>query len=34
MKLTVETMGRLTEESIPENAKQELLAIFHDWKSR
>jgi predicted anti-sigma-YlaC factor YlaD len=34
MRQTVQTLGKLTEDSIPEDAKQELLAIFHDWKSR
>jgi predicted anti-sigma-YlaC factor YlaD len=33
MQQTVETLGRLTEDSIPEDAKLELLAIFADWKS-
>lgn len=34
MRQTIQTLGGLTEESIPEDAKHELLAIFHDWKSR
>lgn len=34
MRLTIQTLGRLPEESIPADAKQELLVLFHDWKSR
>jgi len=34
MRQTIQTLGRLTEESIPEDAKLELLAVFHDWRSR
>jgi len=32
MKLTVRTLGELTEESIPPHAKEKLLSAFHDWK--
>jgi hypothetical protein len=34
MRQTIQTLGKLTEESIPEDAKQELLVLFHDWKGR
>ncbi len=34
MRQTIQTLGKLTEDSIPEEAKQELLAIFHGWKGR
>jgi anti-sigma factor RsiW len=33
MRQTLETLGRLTEETIPEAAKQELLARFREWKT-
>ncbi len=29
---TIETLGTLTEESIPPRARQELLDAFRDWK--
>ncbi len=32
MRQTIRTLGRLTEESLPEDAKQDLLRIFRDWK--
>lgn len=32
MRQTIRTLGRLTEESVPEDAKQDLLRIFRDWK--
>ena len=34
MRQTIQTLGNLTEESIAEDTKQELLALFHDWKGR
>ena len=34
MRQTIQTLGKLTEDSIPDDTEQELLAIFHDWKSR
>ena len=34
MRQTIHAMGRLTEENVPEDAKQELLVLFRDWKSR
>lgn len=33
MRQTLHVMGRLTEESIPEEAKQKLLARFREWKT-
>ena len=33
MRTTIVTLGRLSEESIPEPARDELLAAFRDWKS-
>jgi anti-sigma factor RsiW len=32
MRLTIRTLGRLTEESLPSAARQELLKAFRDWK--
>lgn len=32
MRQTIRTLGRLTEESLPEGAKQDFLRIFRDWK--
>jgi len=32
LRQVVETLGKLTEEEIPEKAKQELLRVFRDWK--
>jgi anti-sigma factor RsiW len=32
MQLTIEATGRLTEESIDPQARDELLAAFRDWK--
>ena len=32
MRLTVKTLGGLSEESIPENAKHKLLEVFRNWK--
>ena len=34
MRLTVKTLGRLTEDTIPESAKQQLLHVFRDWNRR
>ena len=34
MRQTVRALGRLTEEAISEETKQELLQLFHDWKHR
>ncbi len=28
----ISTLGRLTEEAVPEAARQELLRVFQDWK--
>ena len=28
----VNALGRLTEDAVPEEAKQELLRVFQDWK--
>ena len=33
MRSTVATLGKLSEESIPPRARDELLAAFRDWKS-
>ena len=33
MRLTIATLGRLSEESIPQPARDELLAAFRDWKA-
>ena len=33
MRLTVRTLGKLTEESIPPAQKQQLLHVFRDWKN-
>jgi len=32
MRLTIRTLGKLTEESIPPQAKEDLLRVFLDWK--
>lgn len=32
MRQTISLLGQLTEESIPEPAKQELLGAFRNWK--
>ena len=32
MRQTVDTLGRLTEESIPQNTRQQLLHVFRNWK--
>ncbi len=32
MRLTIKTLGRLTEESIPPRAREELLLTFRSWK--
>jgi len=32
MRLTIRAMGRLTEESIPDGAREELLRAFRAWK--
>ena len=34
MRLTIKTLGRLTEESIAPEAQQDLLQIFRNWKTR
>ena len=31
MRVTIATLGRLSEESIPQPARDELLAAFRDW---
>jgi anti-sigma factor (TIGR02949 family) len=33
MRHTIAITGRLTEEQVPEEAKERLLAAFRDWKS-
>jgi hypothetical protein len=33
MRHTLHTLGRLTEETIPEEAKETLLARFREWKA-
>jgi hypothetical protein len=33
MRLTVQTLGRLTEETIAPEARDELLVHFRDWKA-
>jgi anti-sigma factor RsiW len=32
MRLTIRSLGRLTEESIPPSAREELLRVFRHWK--
>jgi anti-sigma factor RsiW len=32
MRITIRTLGRLEEESLPPEAKEALLAAFRDWK--
>ena len=32
MRLTIHTLGELSEESIPEGVKAELLEVFRTWK--
>ncbi len=32
MRLTISTLGRLTEEAIPPEARHELLQAFRNWK--
>ena len=32
MRQTIRTLGRLTEEDVSEDIKQDLLRIFRDWK--
>jgi anti-sigma factor RsiW len=32
MRLTIRALGKLGEESVPEDAKQALLRTFRDWK--
>jgi anti-sigma factor RsiW len=34
MRQTISTLGRLTEEDLSEEAKQDLLSIFRDWKKK
>ena len=34
MRQTIRSLGRLTEASLPEDAKQDLLRIFRDWKKK
>ncbi|HEX2185731.1 MAG TPA: zf-HC2 domain-containing protein [Chloroflexota bacterium] len=33
MRRTIDTLGRLSEDSLPEEAKQKLLAAFRSWKA-
>jgi anti-sigma factor RsiW len=33
MRTTIRTLGRLSEESIPRDARAELLNAFRDWKT-
>ena len=32
MRLTIHTLGKLSEESIPEDVRAELLEVFRTWK--
>ena len=32
MQITLRTLGKLSEESLPAEAKQELLRVFRNWK--
>ncbi len=32
MRLTVQTLGKLSEDTLPEDARQQLLHAFRDWK--
>ena len=32
MRQTIGTLGKLTEEAIPDSARDELLTLFRDWK--
>ena len=32
MRLTIQALGRLTEETIPAESRQVLLQVFRDWK--
>ncbi len=32
MRLTVQTLGKLTEDTIAEQTKSDLLAVFRDWE--
>ena len=32
MRLTIRTLGKLTEDSVPPQAKEDLLQVFRDWK--
>jgi anti-sigma factor RsiW len=34
MRLTIRTLGTLTEEAIPDEAKRKLLDVFRSWKAR
>jgi anti-sigma factor RsiW len=34
MRETIRAVGRLSEEAVPAQAKEELLAVFRNWKSR
>jgi predicted anti-sigma-YlaC factor YlaD len=34
MDLTIETLGKLTEEAIDPQMRDELLTLFRDWKAR
>jgi anti-sigma factor RsiW len=34
MRQTIRALGRLTEESIEDEAKERLLEVFRDWKRR
>ncbi len=33
VRITIATLGKLTEDSISPEAKQQLLHVFHNWKS-
>jgi len=32
MRLTIRSLGKLSEETMPAGAKNQLLELFHDWK--
>jgi anti-sigma factor RsiW len=34
MRMTIRMLGKLSEELVPEDAKQELLRAFRDWKTK
>lgn len=33
MRMTIDTAGRLTEDDVPRQAREQLLAVFRDWKA-